>query len=148
MKNFTCHALLCAALFTSIFLTSCDKDDPATRPKEQLIVGAWEINRIQLKVFYGGVFTKDTILKQNPRPTNYVQFDANGAFAYKWNLNPTDLGTYQFKGSDSVITNAIPNAYRWKILTMTEDIFTMMNTTTNEPLYPGATVERYHTLVR
>ncbi|MBL0146730.1 MAG: hypothetical protein IPP48_14365 [Chitinophagaceae bacterium] len=148
MKNFTSLALLCAVVCTSTLLISCDKADPTTRPKEQLIVGNWEIGRIQLKVFYGGVFVKDTILKQAPRPKNYANFDANGGFAYKWNLNAADIGTYQFKGTDSVITNAIPNAYRWKMLTLTEDIFTVMNTTTNEPLYPGATVERYHTFIR
>lgn len=149
MKNFTSFALVCATFVLSSLLTSCDKDEnAATKSKEQLIVGTWEINRIQLKVFYGGFFTKDTILKQNPRPKNYVNFGAGGEFAYKWNLEALDAGTFQFKGADSIITTAIPDAHRFKLLTLTEDLLTLKNTYSNEPLFPGATVEKYHTLIR
>jgi hypothetical protein len=149
MKSFTSLAFLCASfLITSVF-TSCEKDEAAaTKSKEQLIVGTWEINRIQLKVFYGGVFTRDTILKQNPRPKNYITFGAAGEFAYKWNLEALDAGSFQFKGADSIITTAIPDAHRFKLLTLTDDLLTLKNTYSNEPLFPGATVEKYHTLIR
>jgi hypothetical protein len=149
MKKSTLVIVFCTILLSGSTLTSCDKDENApTRSKEQLIVGTWEINRLQLKVFYNGVFTRDTILKQNPRPKNYVNFGAGGEFAYKWNLEALDAGTFQFKGADSIITNAIPDAHRFKLLTLTEDLLTLKNTYSNEPLFPGATVEKYHTLIR
>jgi hypothetical protein len=149
MKSFTLFALLCASFFITSLFTSCEKDETAaTKSKEQLIVGTWEINRIQLKVYYGGVFTRDTILRQNPRPKNYVVFGGAGNFEYKWNLEATDKGTYQFKGADSIVTNAIPDAHCFKLLTLTEDLLTLKNTYSNEPLFPGATVEKFHTLIR
>lgn len=149
MKSFTSFALVCATFFITGLFTSCEKDETAaTKSKEQLIVGTWEINRIQLKIYYGGVFTRDTILKQNPRPKNYVTFGASGEFAYKWNLETLDAGSFQFKGADSIITTAIPDAHRFKLLTLTEDLLTLKNTYSNEPLFPGATVEKFHTLIR
>jgi hypothetical protein len=149
MKNFTPLTILCALLLSASLFSSCDKDEnAATRSKEQLIVGTWEINRIQLRVYQGGAFVKDTILKQNPRPKNYVMFGSGGNFEYKWNLEATDKGTYQFKGADSVITNAIPDAHRFKLLTLTEDLLTLKTTCTDEPMFTGSIVEKYYTLIR
>ena len=149
MKNLApVAAAFAGLLFWCIILTSCSKTtDSSTIPKEQLIVGNWNINRIQLKLFYGGTFYKDTILPQTPMPVNYVKFDAAGNFEYKFNTSVADVGTYQFKGTDSVISTAAAKTYRWKILTLTDVLFTVMNTSTN-PSFPGATVEAYQTLVK
>ncbi len=141
--------LLIAGLFLiSVITDSCAKPDhSADLPKEQQVVGLWSINRIQLKIFSSGVFIKDTIIPQTPHPTNYVKFDVGGSFEYRWNSYTTDVGTYQFVGADSVAANSTPNNYRWKMLTLTNKLFTVVNTTT-DPAYPGAIVERYQTFVR
>jgi hypothetical protein len=142
-------AILIAGLFSvSAILSSCAKPDhSADLPKEQQVVGKWSINRIQLKIYSGGVFIKDTIVKQTPKPVNFVSFDANGGFEYRFNTTTSDIGTYSFTGSDSVISSSLPNIYRWKMLTLTKVLFTVVNTTT-DPAYPGAIVEKYHTFVR
>ncbi|MBP6430581.1 MAG: hypothetical protein KA319_02355 [Ferruginibacter sp.] len=149
MKKSTLLLFFCCIVLFLSTLSSCEKDESiATRSKDQLIVGNWEINRIQLKIFQGGVFVKDTILKQNPRPKNYVMFGSGGNFEYKWNLEATDKGTYQLKGADSIITNAIPDAHRFKLLMLTEDLLTLKTTCTDEPMFTGSVVEKYYTLIR
>ena len=126
---------------------SCAKPDhSADLPKEQQVVGTWSINRIQLKLYSGSAFLKDTILKQSNYP-NYVKFDANGNFQYKFNSASADIGTYQFVGADSVTSNSIPKNYRWKMLTLTKVLFTVVSTGA-DPAFPGLTVERYQTFVR
>lgn len=146
-KTFTSVVLMAALLFVAVITDSCAKPDHSTDlPKEQLVVGKWSINRVQLKVYSSGVFIKDTIIAQNHHP-NYVQFDADGSFTYKFNSTTADIGTYQFVGADSVVSNSAPANYRWKMLTLTSVLFTVVNTTT-DPAYPGSVVERYQTFVR
>jgi hypothetical protein len=148
MKTLFTPILIIASLFSVIiFSGSCAKPDHSTDlPKEQQVVGKWSINRIQLKIYTGGAFIKDTIVPQNHYP-NYVQFDAAGGFEYKFDASSPDVGTYQFVGADSLISTSSPNNYRWKMLTLTSVLFTVMNTTT-DPAYPGSVVERYQTFVR
>jgi hypothetical protein len=148
MKNSTLFNVFCAGLCVIGSLASCQKDDTTTLPKEQLIQGNWEINRIQLKVYYAGVLTKDTILAQSPRPKNFVNFGANKSFNYKWNTDTEDVGTYELKGADSIITNAKPDEHRYKLLTLVPKLLTLKNTCNNHPLFPGATVECFHTLIK
>jgi len=150
MKTFFSALIATAGLFSIILFTnSCAKPDhSADLPKEQQVVGSWWINRIQLRIYSGsGVFLKDTIIKQTPKPKNYVEFDANGGFKYQFNTTSPDQGTYQFVGSDSVVSNSIPQNYRWKMLTLTNVLFTVVSTGT-DPAYPGNIVERYQTFVR
>lgn len=149
MKKFYSTLLLTAGLLSVIIVSnSCAKaDHSADLPKEQQVVGTWWINRIQLRIYQGGVFLKDTIIKQTPHPTNYVKFDANGAFEYRFNTYTTDAGSYQFSGADSVIANSTPQNYRWKMLTLTNVLFTVVSKGT-DPAYPGAVVERYQTFIR
>jgi hypothetical protein len=149
MKTPFMPVLLIVGLFSiSAILSSCAKPDhSADLPKEQQVVGKWNINRIQLKIYYSGVFLKDTIVKQTYHPENYVKFDANGGFEYRFNHNYSDIGTYSFVGPDSIVTSSAPSMYRWKMLTLTNVLFTVVNTTT-DPDYPGAVVERYQTFVR
>ncbi len=80
-------------------------------------------------------------------PENYVSFAAGGNFEYRFNNPAADVGTYQFVGTDSVVSNVTSKVYRWKMLTLTDVLFTVMNTSTN-PAYPGATVETYQTFVK
>ena len=140
--------ILTGLFITGLLLSSCKKtEDTSTVPKEQLVIGKWNINRMQLKLFYGGVFLKDTIIQQTPHPENFVQFQAGGGFEYRFNTTTSDFGTYQFVGADSVIANVTTKTYRWKMLTLTNQLFTVMNTST-DPGFPGATVEFYQTLVK
>ena len=148
MKNLiSIVVLFTGILLFSCFISSCTKDDTnSNKPKEQQVVGTWSINRVQLKLYYGGTFLKDTIVQQSYHP-NYVKFDGNGNFEYKFNQPAADVGTYQFAGADSVISNVTSKIYRWKMLTLTDVLFTVMNTST-DPAFPGATVETYQTFVR
>lgn len=149
MKNLFTAPFITAGLFSIVFISaSCSKKDTsADLPKEQQVVGTWSINRIQLRIYQGGVFLKDTIIKQTPHPTNYVKFEASGSFEYRFNTYSTDAGTYQFVGVDSVVSSSVPQNYRWKMLTLTNKLFTVVSTG-SDPGYPGAVVERYQTFVR
>lgn len=149
MKTPYAALLLIAGLFSvSVITNSCAKaDHSADLPKEQQVVGKWNINRIQLKIYSGGVFIMDTIVKQTFHPENFVKFDANGGFEYRFNNNYSDLGTYSFVGPDSIVSTSAPSTYRWKMLTLTTKLFTVVNVTT-DPAYPGAVVEKYQTFVR
>ncbi len=149
MKTLFGALFVTAGLFSLVLFTgSCSKPDhSADLPKEQQVVGTWTIQRIQLRIYQGGMFIKDTILKQTPHPTNYVKFDANGAFEYRFNTYTPDAGTYQFSGSDGIVSNSLPQSYNWKMLTLTNVLFTVVSTG-SDPAYPGALVERYQTFVR
>ena len=149
MKNYT-HAVLVftGLLLMSVFNTSCKKlADSSGQPKDQLIMGHWNINRIQLRLYYNGIFAKDTILKQTPKPENFVSFSAGGIFEYKFNTSTSEVGTYEIVSGDSVVSYVPGKAYRWKMLTLTNVLFTVMSTST-DPAFPGATVERYQTFVK
>jgi hypothetical protein len=150
MKNlYPTTLLLVGTIIASCIIASCAKKDTSSdKPKEQQVVGEWNINRVELNIYYSGNIIKDTIVKQNYLP-NYVQFDANNAFQYKLSVPTANVGTYQFKGTDSIICTTPSQIYRWKMLTLTDVLFTVMNTSTNDPAFPGAIkVETYQTFVR
>ena len=148
MKNLiSVMVLFMGIIVLSCFISSCTKENTnIDKPKEQQVIGTWSINRVQLKLYYGGVFFKDTIVAQTTYP-NYVKFESNGSFEYKFNKPAADVGTNQFTGADSVVSNVTAKIYRWKMLTLTDVLFTVMITST-DPAYPGATVETYQTFVR
>ena len=140
--------LLAGLFFVSTIVNSCAKaDHSADLPIPEQLVGKWSINRIQLKIYSGGVFIKDTIVKQSPKPENFVSFGANGSFEYRFNTNKSDVGTYSFSGLDSVVSSSTPNNYKWKLLLVTNKTFTTVSTGT-DPAYPGCVVERYHSFLR
>jgi hypothetical protein len=149
MKTTLTALPILACLFSvAVFTNSCAKaDHSADLPKEQQVVGKWNINRIQLRIYVNGTFIKDTIVKQTPQPENYVRFESNGSFEYRFNKPTSDIGTYEFTGPDLVVSNSIPIAYSWKMLTLTDVLFTVVSTG-SDPAYPGAVVERYETFVR
>lgn len=143
-------ALLFAAglIATSVILNSCAKADHSTDlPNDQQIIGKWSINRIQLKIYVNGVFIKDTILKQTPKPENFVQFQSGGGFEYRFNTATSDVGTFELTPVSKVVTNSSPQTYNWTILTLTDVLFTVVSKEP-DPAYPGALVERYQTFVR
>ncbi|MBS1513189.1 MAG: hypothetical protein JST86_20300 [Bacteroidetes bacterium] len=148
MKNLIAASVLIATISSCLFVSCAKTDHSSDLPKEQQVVGQWSINRIQLKLFYGGVFTKDSILPQKALPKNFVQFDANSNFQYCFNSSTINNGSYQFKGSDSLISTTSAKIYRWKWLTLTDVLFTVMSTSSSDPNFPGATVETYQTFVR
>mgnify|MGYP003478505502 FL=1 len=150
MKNIYRAILLFAGLFSAItVLNSCAKPDhSADLPKEQQIVGQWGINRVQLKLYSGSTFLKDTIVPNTPKPKNYIIFGADGSFEYKYNTITSNTGTYQFAGTDSLIAITPGTTYKWKMLTMTNVLFTQVNTSTSDPAFPGLKVETYYTLTR
>lgn len=148
MKNFTSSVIVLTAIFIgSSFLQSCNKENGATGSIDQNIVGHWNINRMQLRLYYNGVFSKDTIIKQTPKPENFVDVAAGGGFEYRFNTTTSDVGTYELLHGDSLISYTPNKVYRWKILTALPVLFTAMTTGT-DPAFPGATVETYYTLVK
>ena len=133
----------------SCLTSSCAKTDTSNDlPKEQQIVGKWEINRVQLRLYYSGVFTKDTILSSLPTPQNFTQFDASNGFQLCYNSTSVQTGSYAWVGADSLISITSSNTYRWKMLTLTSKLFTTMSTSTSDSSFPGAKVETYYTLIR
>lgn len=147
-KIFTLLPLAALLLFTSLTNFTCSKTDAVVKSDKELATGHWNINRIQWKVFYNGIFTRDTILKQSPKPENYVQFDANGAFKYQFNTSTPETGTYAWTGTDLIQISTTHLNFTWKKLTLISDgLFTLMRNTTS-PVFPGATIEEYHTLVK
>jgi hypothetical protein len=150
MKNLITTSVLCVGiLIISCLYTSCaKKDTSADKPKEELVLGDWYINRIQLRIYYNNVFNKDTIVPSKALPRNFVAFDATGSFQYCFSSPTINSGTYQWKGTDSLISTTPSKIYRWKKLTLTDVLFTVMSTSTNDPAFPGAKVETYQTFVR
>ena len=150
MKNFvTTSVLFVGIVIISCFITSCaKKDTSADKPKEELVLGQWGINRVQLRIYYNNVFNKDTIVPGKALPKNFVSFDAGGSFQYCFGSPTINNGNYQWKGADSLISTTPSKIYRWKMLTLTDVLFTVMNTSTNDPAFPGAKVETYQTFVR
>jgi hypothetical protein len=148
-KPVSITSLLFIAICSCLLFSACKKDkDIPTVSNTQQIIGKWSINRIQEKIFYNGVFVRDTIIKQNPQPYNNIIFGSAGEFQYKFNNASSDIGIYSFAGDNNVNTAAGSSTYQWKILTLTNVLFTVMSSTTNDPNYPGAMVERYQTFVR
>lgn len=148
MKATYTFMLLAAGLFSfSIFIGSCAKDTSTNLPKAQLVLGKWVINRVQVKVYQNNILVKDSIIKSTPKPANFVQFDANGGFEYKLNSTTSDIGTYEFSGPGTLITNSSPKSYNWTMITLTDVLFTVV-TKGPDAAFPGAYVERYQTFTR
>ncbi len=152
MKNFTSVASLCVILFAIVSLSSsCKKEDTSqSRPPEVLVVGQWSLNRVQLKLYNGNTFLKDTIIAFKSYP-NYLKVDTNVPFEYKMNSTTANTGTYVFvkaTAGDSLIATTPSKLFNWKILTLTTDLLTTVETSTSDPAFPGKKVETYHTFVR
>lgn len=149
MKNFITTSVLVGIAAICCFTSSCTKTDTSSdKPKEEQAIGEWNINRIQLRIYYNNVFSKDTIVPQKALPKNFVAFDAGGNFQYCFSSTTINSGTYLWKGADSLISTTPSKIYRWKMLTLTNVLFTVMSTSTNDPAFPGAKVETYQTFVR
>ncbi len=152
MKNLYYSTLLFVGIVTvSCFISSCKKTDAGSdKPKEQQVVGEWSIARVEFNAYYpGNSSVTDSILKLKYLPKNYVKFGADNNFQYQLNVATVNMGTFQFKGTDSIICTTPSKIYRWKMLTLTDVLFTVKSTSTNNPAFPGATkVETYQTFVR
>ena len=132
MKTTYTSLILIAGLFCiTVFSNSCAKADTSTGlPKEQQVVGEW-----------------DTVIKSTPKPKNFVRFDANGGFEYKLNSTTSDIGTYEFGSASTLVTNSLPKAYSWTMITLTDVLFTVVSKG-SDPAFPGYFVERYQTFTR
>jgi hypothetical protein len=148
MKKMFTLCGIAAVLCSIAFVSSCKKSDPAVaRPKEQLIVGKWSINRVQMKGYTGGALIKDSTIPNKPLPENFVKFDAAGGVEYRFNKATSDFGTYSFTGTDYVTAVIAGVTYQWKNLLLTETNFNVVNTTPH-PSLPGSTLETYQVFVR
>lgn len=147
MKNFTLVTVLSGILISSLFFTSCEKTEAASNNPIESVAGNWDINRVQVKIYYSGVFFKDSIISNGG--AYHITFDkGTQLFTYKYKAPGTEVGTYLTKGEDSVIATTNVTTYRWKMLTLTDHLFTARNTSNSDPAFPGATVETYYTFVR
>lgn len=150
MKNpIQAISIFCFTLVSSILIISCSKVDPSPLlTKEEGVPYKWLINRVQLNIFTNGVLVKDTIIPRSPKPSNYIDFKTGGNFEYRFNTNYSNFGTYQLAGADSIIAVTPTFTYKFKILTLTNNLLTTCTTSTNHPSYPGSVVQTYHTLIR
>ncbi|MFN8253800.1 MAG: hypothetical protein U0V75_18145 [Ferruginibacter sp.] len=147
MKNFTLVTVLSGILLSGFLFSSCEKTEADTNKSIDAISGNWSINRVQVKLYYSGVFLKDSILSNGG--ANTASFDnSTKVFTYKYKSAVPETGTYTTKGADSVIAVSNIKTYRWKMLTLTDVLFTARSTSTNDPAFPGATVETYYTFVK
>ncbi len=148
MKNFTLLVYF-VALTSSIFiLNSCKKQEQEQNKPIEATIGRWAINRIQLKIYNGNVFVKDSIMPYTPGKNFFTQLDANNNFQFSYNSSVIDNGTYVFKGQDSIIATTASTVYYWKLLTLNDVLFTTSNVSTNNPGFPGSRVETYYTFTR
>ena len=148
MKNFTLHVCFVALTFSIFTLIACKKQDQEQNKPIENTIGRWVINRIQLKIYNGNVFVKDSIMPYTAGKNFFTQLDANNSFQFSYNSSVVDNGTYVFKGQDSIIATTPSTVYRWKLLTLTDVLFTTSNVSTNNPGFPGSTVETYYTFTR
>jgi len=147
MKSFT-PVLVLATIVLATFFSSCSKSTPDVNKPIEYTQGKWSINRIELRIYYGTILNKDSVVPRHPQGENFVSLDASKNFQYRFNSYTTDSGTYTYASGDSVIATTTTSTYRWKMLTLTDVLFTAKNTSTNDPSFPGATVETYYTFVR
>ncbi len=140
--------LLLTGLALGMGTFSCKKGDSAVaRSKEELIVGKWSINRVQVKGYLSGALVADSVLPNTPKPENFAKFDGAGNIEYRFNKATSDFGTYIFKGQDSIHATIAGVLYRWKNLLLTETNMNVVNVSPY-PAIPGATAETYQTFVR
>jgi hypothetical protein len=130
-----------------LFTLGCKKSNVENGTKETLILGKWNIVKIELNIYNNTTLLKDSVLPYTPQPANYVIFNANGTLEYKFNKPTTDLGTYQFVGSDSVYATIGGSLYKWKNLLLTTQLFNVKNTQSYQPL-PGTIVHTYQSFAR
>jgi hypothetical protein len=148
MKSFTPVIVLAAIISFTTILSGCGKSTPDVNKPIEAVEGKWIIARIQQRIYYGGVFNKDTILPSKSRGENAIYLEPTKVFKYNFNTTIIDTGTYNYVGSDSIVAVTSTKTYRWKMLTLTDLLFTTKSTSTNDPAFPGATVETYHTFIR
>lgn len=148
MKNFTPVIVLAAIISLCSLLSSCGKSTPDVNKPIEYTQGKWSINRIELRIYYSTILNKDSVIPGHPQGENFVSLDASKNFQFRFNSYTTDTGTYIYPGGDSVIATTTATTYRWKMLTLTDVLFTAKSTSTSDPSFPGATVETYYTFVR
>lgn len=146
LLGITCMGILC--------FTSCKKTDKAVaKPKEELILGKWSINKVQLKFYIGSTLMKDSTVPQTPQPENFVYFSSPSGVEYRFNKPVSDVGTYSFVGEDSVYANlgtSIPNINttgKWFNQLLTNTNFNVIGRGTS-PMFPGGYVDIYQSFVR
>jgi len=148
MKNFTTVTVFAAIITFCSFLTACSKTEAGVNKPIEATQGKWSINRVELRIYYAGVLNKDSIIPRQPQGENSLILDASNNFKYHYNSPVIDSGTYTYPGNDSIIAVTSTTVYRWKMLTLTDVLFTAKSTSTSNPSFPGATVETYYTFVR
>jgi hypothetical protein len=151
-KQFYLLQLGCFILLIGFF--SCKKVDKAVnRPKEELIQANWEINKIQLKFYQGGVLVKDSTVKQDPKPRNFALFSGPGSVEYCFNATTPSMGTYSFVGTDSINASltagisGLNTSGNWYNQLLTETNFNVIGKGTS-PSYSGGYVIIYQSFVR
>ena len=148
MKSFTPVIVLAAIISLCSLLYSCGKSTPDVNKPIEYTEGKWFINRIELRIYYGTVLNKDSVIPRHPQGENFVSLDANKTFQFRFNSYTTDTGIYTYGSGDSIIATTSSTIYRWKMLTLTNELFTAKSTSTIDPSFPGATVETYYTFTK
>lgn len=140
--------LAATLILTSLLYTfGCKKSTVENGTKETLILGKWNIVKVELNIYSNTTLLKDSVLPYKPQPSNYVTFNADGTLEYRFNKPSIDRGTYQFIGNDSVYATIEGTLYKWEKLLLTTQIFNVKNTQSYQPM-PGTTVNTFQTFAR
>lgn len=139
--------ILILFLFSFVLLGLNCKKGETVSINPSLIVGKWYIHHIYLRSYFNQAFVRDSTLKNDPHPENYVQFNSNGTLQYKFNKTTPDTGRYEFHGTDSVYSLINNVSYKWKVDLLIKTNFNVQTTNKDYPM-PGFYTETYQSFTR
>ena len=114
--SFTYLFLIAGFLSLTLLTNSCSKADTGSDlPKEQQVVGKWNINRIQLKIYSGGVFKRLEQPSDGPDPDpdqaddgDTAMIDGSSTSSSANRLNHHEMPLHQMQhGETYVVSNVL-----------------------------------------
>ncbi|WP_194767096.1 lipocalin family protein [Tamlana sp. I1] len=114
MKKFNRVIILTVAVLTSVFSTSCSKDDDGGAPSnEDQIIGEWILVSETERVYINGEFEEENVYEYDEDTVHTITFSEDGTFVF-YELysggSYTNEGTYRFDG-DTLITSYDDDEY-------------------------------------
>jgi hypothetical protein len=137
-------SLIVLCIFTAI---SCKKGikDPVVLDKA---AGKWSINAIRMQIFNGSTLISDSTYPWRPIRENYAMFDGISRVEYCFNSATSTTGDYLLMDNDSMKLQVGGDNRRWKVLLLTPTNFNIETTSTDNNIFPGATVKTFQSFVR
>jgi hypothetical protein len=110
--------------------------------------GKWSINAIRMQVYNGTTLISDSTVPWRPIRENYANFDGISRVDYCFNSVTTTSGNYRLMENDSMTLHVGDDNRRWRVLLLTPTNFNIETTSTDNNLFPGATVKTFQSFVR